>query len=383
MKLAVFGDNGIGRYFAQLFDTVSDVTFYISESNKSGLDVTSQAKYVLSNRTQAKLVLKQPIRSWQRYQANGFDKKLDFHYFEIEAAISKNSFDVALVTAERSLYTLASLKRTYNFKLVYWIPFTIPFVDMFNPRSLHIRQQSFEHVDQFIAITQTCAGVLSMEGIDPAKIRQVYPGVDTDVFRPRDRSDINWSFLGRDSYNILYVGKLTSWKGCYTLLYAARLLRNSIPNLHVTLVGKGAQVENLRLACRLMGLEEMVTFLGFIEYSKLPQIYNEADVFVLPSLPTPNLAEQFGFVVAEAMASGLPTIVSRVGGLPEVVNYHPELLFVPGDYRELAERILQIYKSPEVGKALARKCIDRAQQSFDSKLNGRKLELLLSELVAS
>ena len=75
-------------------------------------------------------------------------------------------FDVALTGSDRSLHTLASLKaKGHRFKLVYWIPFTIPFVDMFDPRSLAIRQAAFPQVDLFVAITDTCRRVLLLEGI--------------------------------------------------------------------------------------------------------------------------------------------------------------------------------------------------------------------------
>lgn len=373
MKIAVFSDNGIGRFFAQLFDDVPDVTFYISDRNRSGLNVTRRTQYRLSNDTQARHILRSPHKAWSRFRDNNYDNKLDFHYFELEEAVKQNLFDVAITAGERALYTLSSLKQQYsNFKLLYWIPFTIPFVDMFAERSFYIREHAFPHVDKFIAITGTCAATLKFEGIPENKISQVYPGIDLSAFRPRPKKECIIPEIQPGKFNLLFVGKFVSWKGCHTLLYASKLLASGIPNLHVTLVGRGAQRENLIKAAQLLGIADRITFIDFVPYEKIPLFYNAADIFVLPALPAINLAEQFGYVVAEAMASGIPAIVSRVGGLPEVVDYNEELLFTPGDYQELATRILALHKDKNLYNELAQTCLKRAVDNFDARKNGEK-----------
>ncbi|MCR4299601.1 MAG: glycosyltransferase family 4 protein [Gallionella sp.] len=383
MKIAIFGDNGIGRFFAQLFDDVPDVTFYISERNRSGLNVTQRAQHRLSNNTQLRHVLQSPIKAFLRYRHNNYDNKLDFHYFELEEAVRQNLFDVAITAAERSLYTLSGLRQQYaNFKLIYWTPFTIPFVDMFAARSFYIRQHSFPRVDRFIAITDTCAATHKFEGIPENKISQVYPGIDLAMFRPRAKEASRASGVNPDKFNILFVGKLASWKGCHTLIYATKLLAAEIPNIHVTFVGRGAQRDNLIKAAHLLGIAERITFADLVAYENIPLFYNAADIFVLPSLPAINLAEQFGYVVAEAMASGIPAVVSRVGGLPEVVGHDARLLFTPGDYRELANRILALHQDKNLYNEAARTCLERAVENFDARKNGQKL-LAISKSVFS
>lgn len=374
MRIAVFSDNGIGRFFAQLFDNVPDVIFYISERNRSGLNVTQRVQYRLSNNTQLRHIFRSPIKAFRRYRYNNFDNKLDFHYFELEEAVRRNLFDVAITAGERSLYTLSGLKQQYaNFKLMYWTPFTIPFVDMFAERSFYIREHSFPHVDKFVAITHTCAATLKFEGILENRITQVYPGIDLATFRPRPKEESFAPGVNPDKFNLLFVGKLTSWKGCHTLIYATKLLAAEIPNIHVTFVGRGAQRDNLIKAAQLLGIADRITFADFVPYEKIPLFYNAADIFVLPALPAINLAEQFGYVVAEAMASGIPAVVSRVGGLPEVVGHDSRLLFTPGDYRELANRVLALYHDKNLYKEASKTCFDRAVANYDARRNGMQI----------
>lgn len=146
------------------------------------------------------------------------------------------------------------------------------------------------------------------------------------------------------------------------------------------MVGRGAQREGLVQAAKLLGIADRVSFTGFLEYEAMPACYQGADVFVLPALPTINLAEQFGFVVAEAMACGLPAVVSRVGGLPEVIGYRDELIFTPGDYRELSARLLAIYRDPDLRQSLSSYCLARARELYDARRNGQLLRQCLLEL---
>lgn len=375
MKLAVFKDYGVGRYFAQLFDSIPDTTFFLSEKNKSGLNITPHRVHLLTKKQQLRDYLKSPLKAWRRLKENDNDKKRDFFYQEVERSAAGGEFDVALTGSDRSLHTLASLKaKGHKFKLVYWIPFTIPFVDMFDPRSLAIRQAAFPQVDLFVAITDTCRRVLLLEGIPAEKIVHVYPGVDTEVFQPRPQPAKD------DVFRILFVGKLVSWKGCYTLLYAAKELLPGIPNLELMFVGQGAQRQGLEQAAELLGLKDKVKFTGFLKYDALPDIYARSDAFVLPALPAINLAEQFGFVVAEAMACGLPAVVSRVGGLPEVVGGRDELIFTPGDFHELAARLRAIHASRDLAAELGQHCLAHARAHYDARKNGLVLKAVLEQM---
>ena len=97
----------------------------------------------------------------------------------------------------------------------------------------------------------------------------------------------------------------------------------------------------LKMQAKFLGIEDRVIFLGYIEDSKLPEVFRMADIFVLPSVTS----EAFGIVVLEAMASGVPVIATNVGGIPEIVKENEAGLLVPPgnelELRNAIQRLLQ------------------------------------------
>ena len=368
MKIAFLGDKGVANWHIGIFG--KDVEYFVSDKNKH--IVNAKKIYKLSNKTNILLALKNPIKSYKRLKENNFDNRLDFHYFELEQLVKNNYFEYVVVKSDRSLYTMATLKKKYNnFKLIYWFPAVIPFQDIFDKRSFFIRKYSFDLIDKFITLTNTAKETLILERINSEKIEVNYPGVNTQIFYKKDKNiskeKLKWK---KDVFHIIFVGKLTSWKGIYTLIYALKLLQKY--NIHLHLIGNGAQKETLRLVAKELKVDKNITFYGFVEHSKLNDFYNASDIFVLPSLPAVNVAEQFGFVVAEAMMCGLPTIVSNVGGLPEVVK-HKELLFTPAHYQELASKIETLINNKILYNNLATHCLSRAKNFYNASINQKIL----------
>lgn len=135
-------------------------------------------------------------------------------------------------------------------------------------------------------------------------------GVDTERFCPARRSEMmRFKLSGGcpDSPILLYVGRLSPEKNLLSLRHALR----AVPDLRLALVGDGPARE--RLARELPS--SRVTFTGFLHGTELAIAYASADVFAMPST-----TETLGFVVLEAMASGLPVVAANAGGLPDLVH---------------------------------------------------------------
>lgn len=373
MKVAVFADNGIADWHVSIFDKLPNVTFFISDRNKHTL--STDKVYKLSSIENIKTALKNPLPSYKRLKNNNFDKKLDFHFFTLEKLALEGFFEYVIVLSDRSLYTMASLKEKYNnFKLIYWFPANIPFQDIFDDRSFFIRKYAFDKVDKFISITKTAKETLLYEGIDNERVDAIYPGiVNTDIFFPKNKEDSK-KILGfpKDRIELIFVGKITTWKGVYTLLYALKILKNKY-NIHLHILGRGAQKERLIKLSKELDITSNLTFHGFVDYFKLNDFYNSCDIFLLPSLPTINWTEQFGFVVAEAMACGLPAIVSKSGALAEVVNYENDLLFTPACYEDLILKIEKLINDKVLYKELSDKCYERSIEEYSSEINTNKI----------
>ena len=88
-----------------------------------------------------------------------------------------------------------------------------------------------------------------------------------------------------------------------------------------------------------------MTFHGFVDESSLPEVFPTFDVLAVPSVPVPGWLEQFGRVVVEAQAAGVPAVASASGALPEVVGT-AGLLVPPGDPAALSAALVRVLEEP-------------------------------------
>lgn len=162
----------------------------------------------------------------------------------------------------------------------------------------------------------------------------VPPGVDLDLFRPSDEPR---------ERRVLYVGRIertSRWKGLHVLVDALPRLRALAPEVRLTVVGHGDDVETLQKRAANLGVADLVEWVGHVDHAELPAYYRRAGVTVLPSLTE---AESFGMTLAEAIACGCPVVGSDVGGIPYVVRDGVDgRLVPPGDPVALAEALADV-----------------------------------------
>jgi glycosyltransferase involved in cell wall biosynthesis len=138
-------------------------------------------------------------------------------------------------------------------------------------------------------------------------------GVNLERFRPRGTADSE-THDGK-AVEVLCVARLVERKGIDDLLDAVPLVLKRCPNVHMSIVGSGDYEEPLLRQRADLGIETSVNFVGYVEHSKMPEVYAGADIFVLPSLN-----EGMPNAVMEAMASGLPIITTYTGGTAELIR---------------------------------------------------------------
>ncbi len=161
-------------------------------------------------------------------------------------------------------------------------------------------------------------------------------GVDVDRFSPK------LSGSEQDTVTIGIVKSLEEKYGIEFLIRAFELCLKKKPNLQLRVIGSGVLLEKLTNLIKTFKIEEKVVFKGFVENVKIPEILNEMDVFVMPSIMD---SETFGVAVVEASACGLPVIASNIGGLPEVVRDNETgFLVEPENIEAIAEKILLLAK---------------------------------------
>ena len=110
-------------------------------------------------------------------------------------------------------------------------------------------------------------------------------------------------------------------------------------------VGAGPEASRLRRVAEDVGVADLVEWRASVPYGEMPAVYARASAVVLASLPTASWEEQFGMVLAEALATGVPVLAAASGAIPEVLR-GAGTLFEPGDWPRLAERLALLTSEP-------------------------------------
>jgi glycosyltransferase involved in cell wall biosynthesis len=144
-------------------------------------------------------------------------------------------------------------------------------------------------------------------------------GIDTDRFcpAPPDPGLVGQVGIRGGDRVVLYVGRFSEEKGVLGLIEAARDLG---PGVRVLLVGDGPQAREVHARIEALGLTESVRVLPPVRYAEVHLWHRLADVFVLPSETRTGAAEQFGYALAEAMATGTAVVARATGGVPDLVG---------------------------------------------------------------
>jgi glycosyltransferase involved in cell wall biosynthesis len=231
----------------------------------------------------------------------------------------------------------AGLKRQLGYKLVLTVWETIPFLSAYRwPRERRWRERTLAETDLFIAASERARSCLLLEGVDPARIVVSYPGIDSEHFAATPASP------PREPGLVLSPGRLVWQKGHQDVIRAIAALRRGLvpgaPDARLLLVGSGPDEGRLRRYCDELGIADAVEFRSGVPYTEMPDVYARASCMVLASLAIKGWEEQFGMVLAEALAAGVPIVASSSGAIPEVVG-DSAALFAPGDWLEIARAV--------------------------------------------
>lgn len=150
---------------------------------------------------------------------------------------------------------------------------------------------------------------------------------------------------------LLFIGSLHPVKGLDYLLQAMVEIVESEPEISLSVAGRGDFLEYYKSMAKDLGVSQSVNFLGFVDKSKIIDLYRSADLTVVPSV----WSEQFGMVGPESLACGTPVVGSNVGGVPEWLEQGKSGELVPlRDSNNLARTILRLLSDKEKLKAYSR-----------------------------
>jgi glycosyltransferase involved in cell wall biosynthesis len=187
-----------------------------------------------------------------------------------------------------------------------------------------------------VCVSEDLRGFVSEKiGIPKNRIVTIYNGIDTELFAKSEKAVLMKEKFGiKNGQKVVgTVANLNPMKGHTYLLKAIPSIIQDYPSVVFLFVGKGDQEEKLRKEALDLGIFEYVKFLGF--RSDIPELLNLMDVFVLPSL-----SECLPLSVLEAMALSVPTVVTDVGGIREIIkDQETGYIVPPADPAALADKI--------------------------------------------
>jgi glycosyltransferase involved in cell wall biosynthesis len=222
------------------------------------------------------------------------------------------------VRAKSLFFTWQNLNRTYP------PPFSL------------FERYAFTHSDYAIAGNRDAVNVLRAKGYHGAVSVIPQFGVDPEVYRPGAPRD-------HAVFRVGYVGRLVHEKGIDMLLRAVAVLPEVV---HLDIIGTGEEQNALQQLATQLNLFERVRFLGALPSMEVPARMAAFDVLVLPSITQSNWKEQFGRVLIEAMACGVPVIGSTCGEIPNVIG-DAGMIFTERFEDELRESIEFLLLEPD------------------------------------
>jgi glycosyltransferase involved in cell wall biosynthesis len=248
----------------------------------------------------------------------------------------------------------ARRKAQNHYRLVLTVWETIPLLDSYRNRYARgYRAETLVATDLFLPTTERALDALLLEGVERGRTEVVYPGIDVDRFGSAQAPDPLLT-----EHVVVSPGRLVWEKGHQDVMRALAAVRRNLlgagrtgPEWRLRVIGVGPEEERLRRYAGELGIADAVEFHA-VPYEEMPGVFASASCMVLASLPmasgayapggSPHLfwEEQFGMVLVEAMAAGLPIVAAQSGAIPEVVRDAAQL-FLPGDWMALARILVE------------------------------------------
>ncbi|UCD79995.1 MAG: glycosyltransferase family 4 protein [Desulfobacterales bacterium] len=244
-----------------------------------------------------------------------------------------------------------------------------------------IENRALRSCDKIVVLSQyTRERLWDVYHIPPQNISIVPGGIDLSRFQPaKDKQIIRRRLNMPDGKVIVFsVRNLVPRMGLENLLKAFKKVVHKAPDIYLVLGGEGPLKEDLTVLSENFGLEDFISFEGFIPEKQLPEYYRMADLFILPT----RELEGFGLVTLEAMASGIPVLGTPVGGTKEILGkFDSSFLFENIDSDSMAASILDNYRqikdNPEKWQKISCNCRKFVEANYSWEKNIDSLEKIL------
>ena len=209
--------------------------------------------------------------------------------------------------------------------------------------------------DNILCLSRASLEELASFSIGPEKLHLYSYWLNLDSFRPAQEPSAGFPLDSTRTFSVLFVGRLIKKKGTGILLEVAK----SLPYIQFVFIGIGPEGPMLK---EMSQRYKNVVFVGKVPNKELPEYYNRADIFCIPS----QYEEGFGRVVMEAVACGVPVVGSNKGGIPEALDDSVSILTDP-TVENLTRAIHQLYHDQDAYQRLKENCRAYALDHFQEE----------------
>ena len=240
-----------------------------------------------------------------------------------------------------------------NIKKTYPVPFS------------WIERLSYRTAKIALAFSEEARQVMIEKGLKhPSKV--VPYGTDISLFQQQPNIALRKKLRLQNKTVLGYIGRIVKEKGLDTLVEAMQIIHAQEPlgEIAVLVVGAGTEEDALKASIQKAGLQSHFVFAGAVPHLQAAEYMNCIDIFVLPSRTTPSWKEQFGRVIIEALACGIPVVGSDSGQIPVLLRETGGgLIFQEGNAEDFAEKLLSLHHDParrsflgQAGQGTVRRC---------------------------
>ncbi|MFX1394816.1 MAG: glycosyltransferase family 4 protein, partial [Promethearchaeota archaeon] len=219
----------------------------------------------------------------------------------------------------------------------------------------YMEKRQFRRFKNVITVSSTSKNdIIKYYSLNEKDIKVIPNGINTKKFNPKNSSGEIRKKYGENI--LLYSGMMIPRKGIPILIKAISHVIKQIPEVHLILIGEGPNLESWKKLSIYLGIQNNISFLGFVKEEDLLKFYATCDIYVFPSWK-----EGFGQAILEAMASGAAIICADKPPMSEIIG-NGGVTFKINDSEDLSMKIIHILRNKPLLKNLKENAIQRAKE---------------------
>ena len=285
-----------------------------------------------------------------------------------ELILKEGNFDVIHAHDWLVAYAAKTLKNSYGTPLIS----TIHATEAGRNSGIHNEVQRYVNDTEWLLTYESSEVIVNSNymknelqrlfGLPYEKINVIPNGINTTAYTGIEKDyEFRRQYAMDNEKIILFMGRLVYEKGVQHLISAMPKILDKYHDAKLLIAGKGGMENELKAQVERMGLRDKVYFTGYLNARQVSKMYRCADISVFPSTYEP-----FGIVALEAMLAGVPTVVSDVGGLNEIVTHGVDgMKSYAGNCNSLADSILELLFKPELCDNIVKKAKVKVKNEYN------------------